>query len=84
MIKKSLKWKITINFILVIVLCILSILLFNTFFLEKVYTNEKVDVLKHTYDVLNSGLMQTYENGYELKDLFSQNDDNGQRNIGPG
>lgn len=84
MIKKSLKWKITINFILVIVLCILSILLFNTFFLEKVYTNEKVDVLKHTYEVLNNGLMQTYENGYELKDLFSQNDDSGQRNIGPG
>ena len=75
MIKKSLKWKITINFILVIVLCIFSILLFNTFFLEKVYTNEKVDVLKHTYEVLNKGLMQTYENGYELKDLFTQNEE---------
>lgn len=84
MIKKSLKWKITINFILVIVLCIFSILLFNTFFLEKVYTNEKVDVLKHTYEVLNKGLMQTYENGYELKDLFTQNEENGQKNVGPG
>ena len=84
MIKKSLKWKITINFILVIVLCILSILLFNTFFLEKVYTNEKVDVLKHTYEVLNKGLMQTYENGYKLKDLFTQSDEGSQKNVGPG
>ena len=82
--KKSIKWKITISFIAIIMICILSILLFNTFFLEKVYTNEKVDVLKQTYEVLNKGLMQSYENGYDLKDLFSQNEENGQRNIGPG
>lgn len=82
--KKSIKWKITISFIAIIMICILSILLFNTFFLEKVYTSEKVDVLKQTYEVLNKGLMQSYENGYDLKDLFSQNEENGQRNIGPG
>ena len=82
--KKSIKWKITIGFIAIIMICILSILLFNTFFLEKVYTNEKVDVLKQTYEVLNKGLMQSYENGNDLKDLFSQNEENGQRNIGPG
>lgn len=70
--KKSIKWKITITFIVVIVCCIGSILLFNTLFLEKLYINEKKDIIKQSYYALENGITEAYDMGYTLSDLFKK------------
>ena len=73
-------------FLLIIIFCIGSILFFNTLFLEKFYLNQKKDILKKTYGVLDKGIIDLYKNGLELSDLFNQNNlilPKG-RNIGPG
>lgn len=68
--KKSIKLKLTITFIIVIVCCIGSILLFNTLFLEKLYINEKKSIIKKSYQALDNGITEAYEMGYTLSDLF--------------
>lgn len=78
--KKSIKWKLTIAFIVIIVCCIGSIILFNTLFLEKFYIFEKKTVLTNTYNVLNDGIIEAYNNGYTLSDLFKRNKNNGNAN----
>ena len=68
--KKSIKWRLTITFIIVIVCCIGSILLFNTIFLEKLYVNRKKGVIKQSYYALENGITEAYDMGYTLSDLF--------------
>ena len=68
--KKSIKWKLTISFIIVIVCLIGSILLFNTLFLERLYINNKKNVIKKSYYALENGIMDAYNEGYTLSDLF--------------
>ncbi|MBP3201413.1 MAG: HAMP domain-containing protein [Lachnospiraceae bacterium] len=70
--KKSIKIKLTITFIIVIVCCIGSILLFNTLFLEKLYINEKKNIIKKSYIALESGITEAYDMGYNLQDLFKK------------
>ena len=70
--KKSIKLKITITFIIVIICCIGSILLFNTLFLEKLYIDEKKDIIKKSYYALENGITEAYEKGYTLNDLFKK------------
>ena len=70
--KKSIKWRITITFIIVIICCIGSILLFNTLFLEKLYINKKKDIIKKSYNALETGITEAYEMGYDLSDLFKK------------
>lgn len=70
--KKSIKLKLTITFIIVIICCIGSILLFNTLFLEKLYINEKKDIIKKSYYALENGITEAYEKGYTLNDLFKK------------
>lgn len=70
--KKSIKWKITITFIIVIVCCIGSILLFNTLFLEKLYINEKKSIIKQSYYALENGITEAYDMGFTLSDLFKK------------
>ena len=72
MIKKSIKLKITITFIIVIVCCIGGILLFNTLFLEKLYINKKKDIIKQSYYALENGITDAYDMGYSLSDLFKK------------
>ena len=83
--KKSIKLKLTITFIIVIICCIGSILLFNTLFLEKLYINEKKDIIKKSYYALENGITEAYEKGYTLNDLFkkrrSSSDDNDESNL---
>ncbi len=68
--KKSIKWKITIAFVMVMVCLIGSILLFNTLFLENLYVNNKKEVIKRSYYALESGITNAYAEGYTLSDLF--------------
>ena len=70
--KKSIKTKLTITFIIVIVCCIGSILLFNTLFLEKLYINDKKNIIKKSYIALESGITEAYDMGYNLQDLFKK------------
>lgn len=70
--KKSIKWRITIVFIIVIICCIGSILLFNTLFLEKLYINEKKGIIKKAYYALENGITDAYDMGYDLSDLFKK------------
>ena len=74
--KKSIKTKITITFIIVIVCCIGSILLFNTLFLEKLYVNEKKNIIKKSYFALENGITEAYNMGYSLSDLFKKRKNN--------
>ncbi len=74
--KKSIKLKLTITFIIVIICCIGSILLFNTLFLEKLYINEKKDIIKKSYYALENGITEAYEMGYTLNDLFKKRKSN--------
>ena len=70
--KKSIKLRLTITFIIVIICCIGSILLFNTLFLEKLYINEKKGIIKQSYYALEKGIMEAYDMGYDLSDLFKK------------
>ena len=70
--KKSIKLRLTITFIIVIICCIGSILLFNTMFLEKLYINEKKSIIKQSYYALEKGITEAYDMGYSLSDLFKK------------
>ena len=78
--KKSIKWRITFTFIIVIACCIGSILLFNTLFLEKLYINNKKEILKKSYYALEEGISEAYSMGYDLKDLFKKKSNPGYDN----
>lgn len=82
--KKSIKWRITIIFVIVMVCCLGSIFIFNTFFLESYYINNRKEILKKTYTLLDQGVMNAYENGQTLKELFSnKNQGIKQKQLGP-
>ena len=70
--KKSIKLKLTVAFIVVIVCCIGGILLFNTLFLEKLYINKKKNIIKQSYYALENGITDAYDMGYTLSDLFKK------------
>ena len=72
MIKKSIKWKMTVAFIVVMVCLIGSILLFNTLFLERLYIGNKEDVIKRSYYALENGITDAYDAGYSLSDLYDR------------
>lgn len=74
--KKSIKWRITIIFIVVVSLCIGSIILFNTLMIEQVYVYNRVNVIKKAYEVLDDGIMNAYGRGYRLKDIFREINNN--------
>ena len=78
--KKSIKWKLIIAFNLVVVCCILGILLFNTLFLEKLYINEKKNIIIKSYNALDGGITESYDLGYTLLDLFKKKS-NGESNL---
>ena len=75
--KKSIKLKLTVAFIVVIVCCIGGILLFNTLFLEKLYINKKKNIIKQSYYALENGITDAYDLGYTLSDLFKKKKTNG-------
>lgn len=73
--KKSIKWKLTITFIVVIVCLIGSILLFNTLFLEDLYVAKKKEIITNSYYALENGITEAYDMGYTLSDLFKRKKD---------
>lgn len=78
--KKSIKLKLIIAFNLVVVCCILGILLFNSLFLEKIYINEKKNVIIKSYNALDGGITEAYDLGFTLSDLFKRKS-NGESNL---
>ena len=70
--KRSIKWKFTFTFIIVIVCCIGSIFIFNKLFLEKLYINDKKEIIKKSYYALENGITEAYSMGYNLSDLFKK------------
>ena len=70
--RKSIKWRITIIFILVVSFCIGAIILFNTLMIEPVYIDNRVNILKKTYEVLDEGIINAYNRGYALEDIFNE------------
>ena len=83
--KKSIKWRVTIIFVIVMVCCLGSIFIFNTFFLENYYINNRKEVLKKTYALLDEGVTKAYDQGYNLSDLFTNNTQGiKQKQLGPG
>ena len=77
--KKSIKWRITIIFIMVVSFCIGAIILCNTLIIEPAYIDNRVNILKKTYEVLDDGIMNAYSRGYVLKDIFNESS-NSKRN----
>ena len=71
--KKSIKWRITIIFIVVIICCLSGVFVFNSLFLEKLYINKKKIIIKKTYIALDDIITNAYNNGYKLKDLLGTN-----------
>lgn len=69
--KHSIKWRITNIFVIIVVCCIGSIILFNALFLEKLYVRENVSILKKCYNSISEGIIDAYNNGYTLKELFN-------------
>ena len=70
--KKSIKTKLTVTLIVVVVCLIGSILLFNSLFLEDLYTLRKENIIKKSYYTLENGIMEAYNEGYTLDDLFKR------------
>lgn len=68
--RKSIKWKFTIAFIILIICLIGSIILFNTLFLERLYINNKENIIKTAYATLENGIIEEYDRGRTLEDLF--------------
>lgn len=68
--RKSIKWKFTIAFIILIICLIGSIILFNTLFLERLYINNKENIIKTAYATLENGIIEEYDRGHTLEDLF--------------
>ena len=71
--KKSIKWRITIIFVVVIICCLGGVYVFNTLFLEKLYINKREAILKKTYVSLDEIITNAYQKGYKLKDLIGTN-----------
>ncbi|MDO5563926.1 MAG: histidine kinase dimerization/phospho-acceptor domain-containing protein [Eubacteriales bacterium] len=78
--KKSIGNRISLIFVIVMIICVGSISLFNSLFLEDVYLNERANVLKKSYEVLNSTLMDAFSQGYSLEDLMPKENNE----VGPG
>ena len=68
--RKSIKWKLTITFVLLIICLIGSIILFNTMFLERLYIKSKENIIKTAYTTLENGIIEEYDRGHSLEDLF--------------
>ena len=83
--KKSIKWRLTITFIIVVICCMGVILLFNTLFLENIYIYQKKNIIKKSYYALENGITEAYDMGYTLSDLFRKKnytvDDSNESNL---
>ena len=71
--KKSIKWRITIIFVVVIICCLSGVFIFNSLFLERLYINKKKMIIKKTYVALDEIITNAYDKGYKLKDLLGTN-----------
>ncbi len=68
--KKSIKWRYTCIFVCLIAIILTSILLANTFFLERYYTREKVITLEHAYETLDNMLSYAANNNLDASSLL--------------
>ncbi len=86
--KKSIKWELTIVYILLIGILFGSIAIFNQFYLENQFIEERVETLEKTYSALNTFISESKSKNIDIKDLLksSRNDnvtgtDNNRRRI---
>ena len=74
--KKSIKWEFTIVYILLIGILFGSIAIFNRFYLENQFIDERVETLEKTYSALNTFINESKSKNIDVKDLLksSRND----------
>lgn len=72
---KSIKWRFTGIFIALIAGILMVIIAVNSFFLESVYTKDKVKVLENAYNVLDSMIEYSYQNNADVSALFPEDYD---------
>ncbi|SFG51770.1 sensor histidine kinase [Oribacterium sp. WCC10] len=75
LIKKSIKWRYTCIFICLIALVLTTVLLANTFLLERYYTREKITTLEHAYETLNNMIKLSADTEAGASKLFPSNYD---------
>ena len=75
--KTSIKWEFTLIYVGLIILLLMAVILANNFFLERVYTNEKINVLESAYDTMDrmitdadaeGGLSELFPDDYDPSD----------------
>ncbi len=71
--QKSIKWRFTCIFATLIFLIMLTLILANTFLLERYYTRAKVKTLESAYQTLDSMIQTGREMNLDLNNLFPQN-----------
>ena len=67
---KSIKWELTIIYILLIGILFGSIAIFNRFYLENQFVEERVETLEKTYTALNTFISESKSKNIDIKDLL--------------
>lgn len=68
--RKSIKWELTIIYILLIGILFGSIAIFNRFYLENQFVVERVETLEKTYTALNTFISESKSKNIDIKDLL--------------
>lgn len=74
--KKSIKWELTIVYILLIGILFGSIAVFNQFYLENQFIEERVETLEKTYSALNTFIEESKSKNIDFKDFLRSNRNN--------
>ena len=74
--KKSIKWELTIVYILLIGILFGSIAIFNQFYLENQFIGERVETLEKTYSALNTFIEESKSKNIDFKDFLRSNRNN--------
>lgn len=74
--KKSIKWELTIVYILLIGILFGSIAVFNQFYLENQFIEERVETLEKTYSALNTFIEESKSKNIDFKDFLRSNRSN--------
>lgn len=74
--KKSIKWELTVVYILLIGILFGSIAIFNQFYLENQFIDERVETLEKTYSALNTFIEESKSKNIDFKDFLRSNRNN--------
>jgi signal transduction histidine kinase len=79
--KKSIKWELTVVYILLIGILFGSIAIFNQFYLENQFIGERVETLEKTYSALNTFIEESKSKNIDFKDFLRSNRNNNNQGL---